>query len=210
MKIISILFLLLLFAFQCGCSFQHPYALKDTSFIQNKKTGAVVISVRCPFYGTIPPRPTYSIGRIEDGKHFTIVAGRSKSAKNFSPGLSKGTGFVDTLEFPAGEYEIYRWELWYNLGTFGQWTETPGKIFSIPFRVEAGKLNYLGEIALASYRFEFKDMHERDLTIVYKEHPDLKNAELVYHPLECRLGCDSAPKVGPKTIPITPPPVQPR
>ena len=189
-----------------GCSyFQHPYALKDSSFINSQKTGAVVISVRFPRYGALSVFPRYSFANAEDSRHFATLYGDSNAVKFTREG---GNSFVGMLEFPVGEYEIYRWELNF-ISLLSDWWEHSDKRFSIPFGVEPGKVTYLGEIAVAGYKFEFRDMRERDLAILFKKHPDLKNAEVVYHPLECKSGCDTRPKKGPISM-MPMPPVKPR
>jgi hypothetical protein len=175
-----------------SCSyFWHPYALKDSSFINNQRTGAVVISVRIPRYGGYSVFPQYSFANALDGKHFTMLTGDSDATKVTREG---GISFVGMLEFPAGEYEIYRWDLEFQ--GLPRWWEHSDKRFSIPFKVEPGKINYLGEIAVAGYRFEFRDMRDRDLTMLFKKHADLKHAEVVYQPLACRSGCDTRPEKG--------------
>ena len=176
--------LLLLVAVACGCSFQHPLAVKDDSFIGGNEKGVIVISVRRPFYGLALPTPTYRL-RSTEQTFISILAHNSKSATPFN---ESGLGFVETLELPAGSYEIYNWQLFFNLG-LSQWYERATVTVSIPFRVEAGKLNYLGEIALDNYVFKFRDMRERDLKIAFGNYPFLEKAELVYYPPSCTEPC---------------------
>jgi len=191
MKGITKVFLLVSILLTSCSYFSHPYALKDSFLIGTQKTGAVVISVRFPRYGAFSVFPRYSFANAVDGKHFTMLTGDSDAVTFTREG---GNSFIGMLEFPAGEYEIYRWDLEFQ--GFPRWWEHSDKRFSIPFRVEPGKVNYLGEIAVAAYKFELRDMRERDLARAFKKHPNLKNAEVVYHPLECKSGCDTRSEKG--------------
>ncbi len=195
-----ILLLTVLICSQVGCTYQHRYGLKDTSFLTEKKTGVLVLSVR--YSSGI--RISYQI-RKTDRSILTGISRYSKSAKSFR---QDGSGFVEVLELPPGEYEIHDWELFYNFGYF-QWYERPKKEFIIPFEVQAGRVNYLGEIALERYTFKFRDMRQRDLGIVYKTYVDLKSAEVLYQPLECRTGCDSDPQRERGDVLFMPPPPLP-
>ncbi len=182
LRVLAAAFLLLVLLM--GCSFQHPLSVKDDSFVRGNVAGVIVLSVRRPFYGITRPTPTYRIKGL-DQTFVTSITKYSKSAASFG---TIESGFVETLQLPQGRYEVYNWDLFFNTG-LAQWHERSIVSFSIPFRVEPGKVTYLGEIALDDYAFQFRNMLERDMAITLEQHPFLKGAEMVYHPLSCTPPC---------------------
>lgn len=176
--------LILLSLILTGCSYQHTYALKDLEGVKTNKTGVVVLSINNKPYGVSTPTLSLSI-RKNNGSHFTNISKYSNSAKELS---YFNDNFVEFLEFPAGEYEIYTWSLFFNHGIV-DWNEHSKSHLSIPFTVEPGKINYLGEISLVNYKYIFNNAKKRDMDIVYESLPELKNIQVITHKLSCVKNC---------------------
>lgn len=164
-----------------SCSFQSRYSVKDDSFINSAEDGVIVISVETPFYGMAKPKPKFHVRNMGGRPFYTILSTYSSAASSYG----FGGGFVTTLRLPAGEYEIFKWDLFFNVG-LAQWYKHSDWLFSIPFKVVPGKINYLGEICLDDYKFRFRNMQDRDLEIALKNYPFLKKGEVIYSPLSCK------------------------
>jgi|GEM_PF-1017788 len=101
-------------------------------------------------------------------------------------------GGIFLRELPPGDYEFYNFILVQSSGTYTKSFESK-EDFSIPFTVEANKLNYIGQIKLfvltgrnifgmilnnGGY-WEVSDQIERDLPIVKDKYPTLQNSDVI-------------------------------
>lgn len=96
-------------------------------------------------------------------------------------------GSLVVASLPAGDYEFYSFYVEHTvLG--GQAYLRPGYEFSVPFKIEAGKANYLGELKMFrlrrpnrvlgmaikadDVRIELSDQSARDLALFKKKYPE--------------------------------------
>jgi hypothetical protein len=97
---------------------------------------------------------------------------------------SDSHGFVSSFAMPAGDYEIYNFDVFENLG-LRQTNYRAKEDFSIPFSIESGKATYLGEYIAYSIGkgflgtstggaiFVVKNEKVRDIQIAKNKYPDL-------------------------------------
>ena len=189
----------ILFIFLSSCAYIRPQEKVNESFIGDKEKGAVVISVKRSWYGIASPNPSF-VFREKEGGAIGILY-NSPTAIKFD---KDGTGFIETLVLPAGRYEIFKWDLFFNLGTI-YWYEHSAHDFSIPFTVEPGKINYLGEITLDKYDFRFSDARERDFGFLYEIYPNFRNVATTWTVLACEGSCAVGSLKGKSSISIPQP-----
>ena len=98
-----------------------------------------------------------------------------------------GVGYVQATVVPAGDYEV--WHRGFYCGTTAYYAHD----FRVPFTVEAGKANYIGEVRylhqfdrspLGNARFAgalvmVGDEFERDMPLLLEHYPFLKDLEIV-------------------------------
>jgi hypothetical protein len=99
---------------------------------------------------------------------------------------SKGAIFVRLLE--AGEYSFNGFSVSHHTSR-GTATISPRHDFSVPFQVEAGKVNYIGEFKRVSLEgkgdeaplpgWAISDRMERDREVIAREYPDIPLDELI-------------------------------
>ena len=95
------------------------------------------------------------------------------------------SGNVFAASLPAGEYEVFAW----SVGS-GYSRVNPTAPFSIRFRVEPGKMVYLGSfhfqqtssmgLAVTGVSVSYLDRIERDLAMIKKKYPGLGDAPVAY------------------------------
>ena len=131
-----------------------------------------------------------SFRHIASGKSFTIAQGTFLSRNDFKGNID-GIGIVFAYELPVGEYEFFDYEISYNDGLVSKVWRPQAK-FSIPFEVNGGKINYLGDIRLIPSRgknflglaidaggaFLFANELERDLPIIRRRFSHLLNEDV--------------------------------
>lgn len=167
-------YILIIIFFLTACSSPNPYPI-NTSLQNSVDRGILVISAKndCNLIG--PIRFTkYHIRSRDRQVAFSAVRDTSTSKEYITH-----CALVDFYNVPIGEYEIYSWQSSMST-TFSRWFEKPKNDFSIPFKVEAGKVNYLGQILLDSdYGISFGNMKERDLETLYDKYPFLSDLAVV-------------------------------
>lgn len=165
---------LLLIILCSSCSSPNPHPIKNSLF-NPSDTGILVVSVKngCSLFN--PTRNTkYSI-RSKDRKVDFMAVYDTATSKEYVIDCA----LVDFFNIPAGEYEIYSWTSLKMTFSSG-WREKPKNEFSIPFRVEADKINYLGQILLdLDYSISFSDMKNRDIDTFYSRYPSSKDLMVV-------------------------------
>lgn len=99
-----------------------------------------------------------------------------------------GTARLFAVELPAGNYEFFDWRLKYH-SSLGS-----GQLFSLPFKVEAGKVHYLGQLTIhvavgtdewgidriSAVVFRVYDERERDLAMLAKRYPALADSTVLF------------------------------
>lgn len=171
MKFVFLAFMCIFF---CACGAVNPYQIKNVS--NNNTSGIVVVSVddENSFIGNT--RQTTFYIRSKNGKiDFQLEYG-SKTSKSLS-GLTR-LGFINFFDLPAGEYEIYFWRSSCFTG-LSSWFEESGNEFSVPFHIEAEKLNYLGQLHLGNdHTITITDESDRDIGELLNRYPFLSEVEL--------------------------------
>jgi hypothetical protein len=102
-----------------------------------------------------------------------------------------GPGILKILELTSGKYELYKWDLFLNLGMI-QSTKYPKREFSMPFEVKPDTINYIGQLVLNTDGsiFCISDKNERDIKILLKSYPILSELPVNYIELKCVSGCN--------------------
>jgi hypothetical protein len=187
------LFSLFLFFFTISCAVREPFGLYDNKIQSNAGQGVIVCSLVHGKNGLTRPDPAYFIRRIGSTEEIRIF-GHNKLFEvtpDFNDG--PGPGVVKILQLPAGKYEFFKWDLFYNLG-LAQWHEVSDQVFSIPFEVKADALNYLGQLTLENHSFQFADRESRDLEKAWARNNALRDLPMNKQELRCSSGCLSGVK----------------
>lgn len=162
-----------------GCAAIWQYELRKKQFTRNVNKGILVCSVIHARYGITRPTPSYYIRRIGKNEEIRIYGYNSITQSIFAISgdvKDKGPGIIKIMELPAGKYEIFKWQLFFNYG-MSQVTETTKNEFSIPFIIKPDTINYIGQLALRDYRLICTDQSERDISKAYTKNSSLKNLE---------------------------------
>ncbi len=161
---------LFLFLFTLNACIKQPYELYENQFAKGFQKGIVVCSIITP--GLIRPIPSYYI-RHSGSNEFIRIYGKNTAYSQSMLSIEKlqadgiGPGIVKILELPSGKYELFKWDLFYNLGMV-QRTDKPKREFSMPFEVKPDTINYIGQLVLNNGIFCISDKSERDIKIVLK------------------------------------------
>lgn len=156
-----------------SCSSPNPHPITQTEY-KNADTGILVVSVKNGCIFLSPTRNTKYCIRSKDKKIDFMAAYDTATSKE----CIMDCALIDFFNIPAGEYEIYSWRSLKTTLSSG-WREKPKNEFSIPFSVEAGKVNYLGQILLDNdYSISFQDMKERDIPVLHVSYPSTQHLEV--------------------------------
>ena len=107
-------------------------------------------------------------------KQLVVLRGHSIRAND---DWKSPTGRLVYIKLPAGNYQFHEWE--YYGSRFFPFTNP------IPFTVSAGKANYIGNLHFSvlpkasAYKFEIRDMSDRDLPLLLKRIPTLRRDQIV-------------------------------
>lgn len=182
-----------------GCATPtHPFKIKDESIINSNDKGVLVLSVKYGDYGSMTRGvlinaavPSFfAVSKAYD--EFLVIHRNYEETIKFS---GKGRdGYIIALALPAKEYEITKWSQTYDAGFNKRWEESENE-FSIPFTIEAGVLNYIGQISLDNYTFHFHNEKERDLNSLFQKYPFLKKMTIREELLACSPSCETTPKL---------------
>ncbi len=139
---------------------------------------------------------TFRFKNVSTGKEHSVSSQPSfnmfsgKTSDDFK--LSNSHGGVFALSLPAGEYTFHNFRLYQSNGYFEQnWTSQ--EPYSIPFSIQANKVNYVGEIKLspltAKNVFGIKvqaggvwiisDQKNRDFGVIATKHPEIPLNQVV-------------------------------
>jgi hypothetical protein len=123
---------------------------------------------------------------------------------------------VVVFELPAGEYELFHWNLFYNYGLI-QFDKKPKDEFSIPFTIKPDSINYIGELTIDiipetssktlsdvgpygnavdpknsqiyKYIMGIVDRSPRDLEIAAEKEPSISTLPIFKCSMPCKNGC---------------------
>jgi hypothetical protein len=170
---------LLLFAgLLTGCMADVPGAFVDRELASAapEKSGLLVGSISRPNEERTYSKYTLKFRRVGTDKKMVAHYSRMiPASSDFADERTAGTVFV--MNLPEGEYEIYNFELYAGSTTSAR------QDFSVRFRVQPGKTNYLGEFlgktvfapdillgrpAPAGVRWVLSDRGSRDLAVARK------------------------------------------
>lgn len=190
-----------------GCATVVPSAYVSPQMAprQAEPVGAV--------FGSIGFNPKHVHGRAAQRLHLRKIGDKTRGNGSFISYGRHGDRLVpeDTVEFgsfvgttffaqlPVGEYEFYwyqfEWRIEYNAGGIAGAPYSTTQEFSLPFKVQEGKAQYLGEIALyismkegpkwkfitlpSGGHWVVSDMQERDTRTALNMHRDLGRYEIV-------------------------------
>lgn len=143
-------------------------------------TGSVSYSGRFSGYGVFYRQlPSGASGTFETGSSMALLPFPDKG--DFDQKDLSGTVFAAAL--PPGDYEIYSW----SVGS-GPATVEPTMPFSIRFKVESGRLVYLGNfhfrqtagmgLTVTGVNVSYRDSATRDLPIFRTKFPNLASASI--------------------------------
>lgn len=88
-------------------------------------------------------------------------------------------GRLVVMELPAGKYEMYRWQAFHGNITY------TSKDFSMPFVVEEGRVNYIGNFFInidesaGKSRFERYDMSKRDIPLLLQRYKNITESQIM-------------------------------
>ncbi|HNB05698.1 MAG TPA: hypothetical protein PKV97_07190 [Thauera aminoaromatica] len=96
----------------------------------------------------------------------------------------KAIGRLAAMRLPPGDYELYAWKV-VEPNRYGGNEFTPKRVFSYPFKVEAGRATYLGNLDLRmseqdTYKLSVDDKAARDLALLSKKLPALRAEQIVH------------------------------
>jgi hypothetical protein len=159
-----------------GCATQSV----DSSYVLNSQsgdgviTGSISYAGRFSGYGIFYKNlATGETGRLQIGESQALLPPRKSEFED--PHV---VGMVFAVKLPAGDYEVFRW-------TVGSGIANVSSIapFEIKFKVEPGKLAYIGSfqfkqtsslgLTVTGVNLAYKDAASRDLTIMRKKFPNL-------------------------------------
>ena len=183
---------LFLFLFTLNACIKQPYELYENQFTKGLQKGILVCSILTP--GLTRPIPSYYIRHLDSNESIRIYGKNTSSSQSMlsikkSQADGIGPGIVKILELPAGKYELFTWDLFYNLGLV-QSTTKPKREFSMPFEVKPDTINYIGQLLVNQGILYISDKSERDIKILLKSYPSLSELPINYIKLKCVSGCN--------------------
>lgn len=99
-------------------------------------------------------------------------------------------GRLAALRLPAGTYELYDWKLVVP-NQYGGNEFSPKRAFGYRFKIEAGRVTYLGNVDLRmteqdTYNIAVEDKARRDLALLAKKLPSVRAEDVINAPGEMR------------------------
>ena len=180
--------LLLAIFFVTGCATNSltPKPVSKTDI--NENSGILIGSFsrdprKPPYYSQTFRFKNVSTGEMYDIKSqatFNMFSGKTQD--DFKTPNSNGGIFIFSL--PSGEYTFYNFRLYQSNGSsYQNWSSN--KPYSIPFKINANAVNYIGEVKLipkmekgffgmqvhAGGVWEIRDQIERDTKFISLKHP---------------------------------------
>jgi hypothetical protein len=185
LKYTFILFTLLVLT---SCSIKQPYELY-TDYTPNDNSGIIVCSVLSPWEGITLPIPSFYIRKTGTTETIRVFGRDTMGQSALKLKTDIGIGFVKILNLPAGNYEIFDWEQYFNIET-GEWIIKPKQNFSAPFTVKPNAINYLGQFYISHGIFYHAHEAERDTNLAKKQQPSLANLPVDIQNIKCVSGCN--------------------
>ena len=191
MRNLKIILAIILFCFLSSCA-TLPYQLKDRNFETGKDKGILICSVREVKYSMLRyPSSSYDVRRIGGNENFDLkLNGLSVPKQEIKTGVDCE---VLIFELPAGVYEMYRWDLFFNMGLI-QYHKEPLNHFSIPFTIEPDSISYIGELAVEDYILRIVDENQRDVRIAFEHEPSISKLKILKPKMSCQSGCSNEVK----------------
>lgn len=185
---------LLLFVciFISSCSTTMPYQFVNKEYTPGSEKGILLCSVKSVSYGTLigMPSPRYFFRKIDDPKNVNFQTWSTSKGR-----IEKGEyGYLGIYELPTGKYEMYHWNLFFNLGLI-QYDKQPDQEFSLPFEIKSDCINYIGEFIVKDYIMSITDESDRDVKLAIEQAPSLANLPVISHEMNCVSGCSSQVKM---------------
>lgn len=99
-------------------------------------------------------------------------------------------GRVAALRLPAGDYELYDWKVVVP-NQYGGDEFSPKRAMAYRFRIEAGRVSYLGNVDLRMteqdmYDITVENRAKRDLALLAKKLPSVTSEDVLFRPGELR------------------------
>ncbi|OUS27393.1 hypothetical protein A9Q99_15465 [Gammaproteobacteria bacterium 45_16_T64] len=192
------LFLLVLTILLSACTTRPPL-VKSTTINEYKKPGmALIVGSLVVQNGRLGyDKWSIQLRSVNKGSTFKsdIKGSRDRQVPgghDFDFSNKQYSGNMFAMVVPAGSYEYYSYSLFKNHGmSYSTWT--PKTEFSLPFKVEENKINYIGEIAAhtgtgenafgmsitSSGTWSVGDAIHRDLSLLKKHYPNVEWGTLI-------------------------------
>lgn len=112
-----------------------------------------------------------------------VVSGNGSGEPLDLTNNGRAVGRLAVLRLPPGDYEFHAWALREKMPG-GETEYGPARDFSYPFRIEPGKVAYLGRLNLqlsarATQKLAVEDWQKDDLALLEKKHPELARLAIV-------------------------------
>ena len=180
---IRYLFVFILFLTSCA---PLPYVFKARTYVPGQNKGLLVCSVKTDKSTLGSINPSYYIRKKGTDERLRIhLDGLSVPKEEVENG--KYCNIV-IFELPAGNYELFHWNLFYNYGLI-QYERQPKEEFSIAFSVKPDSINYIGELTIDHYVMRIANRKDRDIKIAIEEEPSISSLPVVKYDMPCEAGC---------------------
>lgn len=210
----SVGYIIAFIIFLSACAPLPYYYFENRTYARGQDKGLLLCSVKMNESDNGSINPSYYIRKIGDTEKFRIHM-RGIPVPEEKAGDEKLCKVV-VFELPAGEYELFHWNLFFNYGLI-QFDKEPKDEFSITFTIKPDSINYIGELTIDikpetssktqsdvgpygnavdpknsqinKYIMEIVDRSARDLEIAADKEPSISTLPIFKCNMPCKNGC---------------------